>query len=454
MRNLRHYGHTCRILVADDSSDSVAFRQTADAIVALGREFDVRAQYFGPRERLHFSDKLIQLGFDQDVVAFALDGWPAFDFGAAGASRNFLSLLAGDSAYASIDDDTECLFVESTNLRTGEVMFEGASARMDPASLRAFSSRKELLETLVVRDLDFVSAHQQLLGRAVGEQNEHLSKLQNHSKQVLVTLLGVAGDCGWGAPSRYFLYDDAISLAQLARSNSDWASTLTSRETLRVSDTYCVSNRADLMMTTAFAVDNRVLLPPFLPVGRGSDMLFGRMLPLIHGNSGFGHLPWAVIHSPVTTRRFWEGEFTRSAGITDITTMLYATLPTPPTEMSGPEALVSIGRSLTELARQSRTDFVSIVRDCVVGVLMPTLTDLELRADAVAESIPHWSSATREFVRRARARLGLKHSGIPAEFLYGSEFDCAAELARKLVGQFGQLLVSWADLRACFQRSL
>ena len=452
MKNLRHYGHSCRVVIAEDSSGNVDSAEAEGACAALGRDFGIQTRYLGSRERARLKSELVKVGLDRDVVAFAIDGWPGFEISTSGATRNFLALLVGDGAYVSVDDDTECLFATADNLSPGQLMTEVYPERNEPSDLRAFSSRAQFVDSVSLRNLDFIDAHQQLLGRVYGNSADYQSAVDSTSGRVLITLPGVAGDCGWGSPSRFFLYDDDLSLKHLAGSRSDWAATLTSRETLRVSRCYAIGRRAELMMTTAFGADNRALLPPFVPVGRGSDMLFGSMLTAIQPGARFGYLPWAVVHSPVEARQFWSGEYARSAGTSDIATMLRAVGPTAVSGMSGASALIASGQGLIDLAHHSRSEFVSIIRERIGEVMTSSLTALEEKADALYGTIPHWADDAREYVRHARERLNGRYSGIPAEFLYGREFDHAAELTRKLVGQFGKLLVAWPDIRVSAQQ--
>lgn len=447
MANLRQYGRDCRISVADQTRDDSASAEVAEAVARLGRDFGLPVEYCGVRERAGLIEHLCRSGLDPDVVAFALSGWPDADISASGASRNVLSLLAADEAYVSIDDDTECVHGTEGNPDPPNTMGDGNTMQLDPSDLRAFKDPAEFQHCVELGSLDFMEAHQQLLGRTHDAEPNNKSSLPAAHGQVLITLMGVAGDCGWGSPSRYLSYHDDRTVGQLAGSRSDWAVTLSSRNTLRVSRSYCTRSRADLLMTTAFGADNRVLLPPFLPVGRGSDMVLGHMIPSVHPGARFGYLPWAVLHSPAETRRFWRGEHTRSAGSTDIATMMCALIPVTIPNLAGASALTAIGRSLQDLASRPRAEFVEVLGEQVVKTASAHLSVLEQRADALSRVAPHWSEDVREYILHARGRLADPAAGIPVEFLYGREFEHAAELTRKLVSQFGKLLAAWPDFR-------
>ncbi len=57
-------------------------------------------------------------------------------------------------------------------------------------------------------------------------------------------------------------------------------------------------------MSQITGVDNRQMLPPYLPIMRGQDRLFGYMLDFIFPTSVTLDYPWAVPHLPLPDRRW------------------------------------------------------------------------------------------------------------------------------------------------------
>ena len=57
-------------------------------------------------------------------------------------------------------------------------------------------------------------------------------------------------------------------------------------------------------MTTFLGIDNRHLLPPFFPVQRNSDGIFGHMLRKCVDGSHVAFLPWILLHAPEPPRSF------------------------------------------------------------------------------------------------------------------------------------------------------
>jgi hypothetical protein len=398
-------------------------------VTLLARSSNLTIQYYGETERNAYASQFTIAGISPETVEFALRGWPQYRLlSHAGASRNFLQMIVAGEAYASVDDDTECVYAHSKEFAAQVREDEGGT---DPATVISFRSRAELLEELRLFELDFLSAHEQLLGRTFGAP----------AGQVMVTLLGVAGDCGWGSPSRYFQYQ-----RQLMASGTDWSSAVKSREMLRTCHCYTIATSADLLMTTSFAVSGRPLMPPFSPIGRGSDVVFGRLVNIIHSTALFGHLPWGVFHSPVSMRGFSPGEQFRSAGTCDIATMLMSMLSRPVDVGEATDAFTRIGNSLQLIARSSASEFAILLNECVRAKLGVQIRDIEILADGLRSSAPLFAADADQYVLRARERLSSPQCGIPLELRQGASADEALEAARTLTGLFGSLLSAWPEM--------
>jgi len=60
--------------------------------------------------------------------------------------------------------------------------------------------------------------------------------------------------------------------------------------------------RSNMSQITGF--DNRRMLPPYLPIMRGQDRLFGHMLDFVFPESVVLDYPWAVPHLPIPGRKW------------------------------------------------------------------------------------------------------------------------------------------------------
>jgi len=430
---LTRYGHSCGLIVADSTPDESIVEQVRGILAKLSKDSGLAIRYVGLTERRHFRERLESLGADRPALEFALGrdtGLPS-----PGGNRNLLTLLTAGQLFVSVDDDTRCLYARSQQFLPA--LGPGPLAE----TIQCFPDRAALVDSLSLRSLDFVRAHSQLLGQS----SESLG-IKGDDGRIRITVSGVAGDCGWGSPDRYLAVNPA-SLTPI-QSSAQWTNAVTCREMLRVSAHYQVTDHEPLLMTTAFGADNREILPPFVPVGRGSDQVLGHLLPAIDTKARFGHLPWAVLHTPAGNRRFWPGELLRGARTVDIPTMFCGLLPPPQSPPQSPQGLtlVTLGAHLRDLGRRGPRSFADALGDCVRQYRRRQLSALEARSAEVEAELPHWAKDARAFVAAARSGLSQIQGLIPAELLYERELEQAIDTARQLVLNFGDLLEAWPGI--------
>jgi acyl carrier protein len=465
LRNLREYGHTPRIFIADGSRDLNAVQENEDAARQAREKYSGDINLLGIKQRQSLIHKMNQAGFDRDLLDFAFLGMDHLGLGSIGATRNMLLTATASETFLSLDDDTECSFAHAPLFRSHlQYSSCGSIFDRDPTEIWIKPNRQSLLASTSFTAVDFIGSHQELLGRDTAQiatalrssgqaSKEDLGQLNQKSDRILVTLNGLIGDCGWGTPSRYFFIGDS-SFARLTESEESYRSGSTSREMLRVAPSFIISSNADNLMSTAFGADGRVLLPPFFPVGRGSDALFGQLLKHIIPSAVFGHLPWAILHQPLESRRFWLGEVLRSAKSTDLRGMMCDLLSAVPKKefQTQKEATQHVGESLIEIAAQSLLNFRSQLVQQRRASLAQEVAALELRME-VSDPMPSAIyQDMRMYIQTLKEGSDLHTAGIPAELLYGRDLEDALSIARDLTALFGRLLCLWPDMIASKSR--
>jgi hypothetical protein len=109
------------------------------------------------------------------------------------------------------------------------------------------------------------------------------------------------------ASPRYYLSLAGASRERLIASPNAYRSAFRSREVLRTVRRPTVS-AGPFCMTTFLGFDNRLLLPPFFPVQRNADGVFGLVLQKCVNGSHVGFLPSVLLHRPVAPRAFAPDE--------------------------------------------------------------------------------------------------------------------------------------------------
>lgn len=450
VRNLRRHDRSPRLLVIDGSPDPKTIAANHAAVDRVMRAQSYPIALADNTATRAFAQRMVAAGFDEDLIEFALPGSDAFRLGSRlGASRNLHLLATAGDIILSIDDDTDCRFTTAPEFQPKLAGVAGIDALGDdPAQVWVHPSRSAILSSLPFSDIDLLGSHEALLGRSVSDlRGPGRSGGSSALDRVRVTLGGLAGDCAWGTPSRYLFLDDT-SFARLTRSDDSYRASTTSREMLRVAPASLVSGRVEHLIAAIFGADGRTLLPPFVPVGRGSDVVFGRLLKAFDPAAAFGHVPWAILHEPVENRRFSPGEILRSGGSTDIRAMFCSLLTDPAADWNAKpgEPLATAGRRLVEIGTQTVPDFQQLLfqrRRLQIG------TEIAFLEHRLAGLPPDAASCRRDITSYLQALSRSSEdvpAGIPAELLYGRELPLATHLGRKIVTLYGHLLCAWQDL--------
>ncbi|MEO7328864.1 MAG: phosphopantetheine-binding protein, partial [Minicystis sp.] len=379
LADARRLGRSPAIVVADDSRSPELASRTREAL----RAFPSVRYVDHARKRAFAASLAARAGVDPLLVDFAL-----FDPEGAGhaTGANFNALLldgAGELVFRA-DDDTLGGAVSAPARRSGLALSSGR----DPAELWSFTDRASCFEALSGREaVDLLALHASLLGRApraIAEDHaENLTlgsideafvrRLDADAARVRVSFTGLAGDCGWGAPFGFwgiplgYLLLEGDALARLTRDEAHYRTQCTRRDVIRATTRVAIGD-ATFGMTTFVGLDLQDLVPPYLPVCRGQDVLWVQTLEACFEGALFGHVPCVLRHEPAELRRFALGEIFRSATGLDLARVFVALLRSADlsTTPSGAPRLRALGERLATLGTLAAADFEAVLRDALL----------------------------------------------------------------------------------------
>jgi hypothetical protein len=202
-------------------------------------------------------------------------------------------------------------------------------------------------------------------------------------------------------------------------------------------------------MTHFIGCDNRNLLPPFLPVKRGEDVLFGLTMWKCFENSVFGHLPWALLHAPVEPRKFWPGELFRSASGSDMAKLLIDCLQSfdgGANQRDGSEQLRALGQHLMTLGSLNLPEFAEFTRLQAKHTNSVFIALMEEYLQKYGESAAFWAADVKKYRDLVCQALMRPDYWIPLDLVSGRGLEETQALAQRLVYKFGQLLYWWPDM--------
>ena len=432
MENCRNHERTPEFIVTDDSPDGDP--RTRSALQRLRHLGVASISYGGRAERIGFAEALARAAaVPIDVIRFGLIGDARCPL-TTGANRNSLLLDTLDMLVLSVDDDTRCRIAAVPEGEAHLASFTG----YDPTDFWFFPDRRRALDSVAFVDADVLECHEAMLGRRLSDES---------GVGVTITLQGVVGDSGMGSP-RYYLGLQGESRGRLVASLDAYQSAFRCREVVRAVRRPTVAD-SPFCMTPCFGFDNRFILPPFFPVQRNSDGIFGLMLHRCGDGSRTGFLPYVVVHEPDSPRLFAPDEmWSEATGIrmADVVMACLLAHEGGSATLTPATRLVRLGRFFQELAALTLSDFESRLRSFQQFRTMAFITHLESQLRLHDAAPGFWGEDVRRMIALLWKATGADEYIVPRDLREGRGADAARRLSQELIGRFGELLEAWPTI--------
>lgn len=450
IENCRRFERTNDFVVVDDSASPDTRDACRQMLRTLKSQHGVNIFYAGLDEKVAFAKKLTEVGnLPADVVHFACVGDKQYGVTTVGANRNALLLhTVGDQIF-SADDDTVCRIAVPPGQKDG-VAFSSEEDLLEPWF---YPDRGIALRSVHCVEQDILALHEQWLGKeplsalAAWDQNCEVScvragsrwlrLLETRSGRIVLTSNGTVGDCAWDNP-HYYLFQRGDTFRRLTSSVREYQSARASREVAQSVSQITITERANPVFAMCMGLDNRDLLPPFTPIGRGEEVVFGAVASKCLGEVYASHLPWVLPHIPPQQRSF-PVQHMFAVGPR---TLLWACINSfnPMATKPPAEQLRKLGQHLEEVGCLSETTFEEILRSSIWRSMSSLILELEERLQNGYESPPaFWMRDARSFIELAR-----QSALTPVDQLY--ELEGGRGAAQLLIFRFGQVLAWWPQI--------
>jgi hypothetical protein len=277
----------------------------------------------------------------------------------------------------------------------------------------------------------------------------HLLKCLNDGSGVIaIATSGSWGSSGMHNDGNLLRLDAYTSRKGDIRSTSRHRAGTQVSELLRIASQLTVSHRPQLM-AMSMAVDNRLPLPPFMPIGRNEDGVFGQLVNELLPDAFTATLPVAVRHinkeaTDLSTERL---EGARSVRLCDIlmgclesSEIFLESCATTPQER-----LRLIGSHLVDIGSLATEDFAEFIRPHLLRRVEREIIEFENVLRRFDNKPKQWAREVKDWcVERAR----VTHDPlfiIPLE-LRRSEMACLR--TKTIIEKFGRLLGWWPNIVA------
>ncbi len=465
IQNNENHGRQVNYLVVDDSrmeKQGEKMRGILGPFTSQG----AKVFYAGMEEKAGYARALVRAGSPEglpaDVVEFCLFGdggdWPTY-----GTNRNAALLATAGELFVMCDDDI--VYESVTHMEPDNSLT--LTSLNDPTVLQFFADRAELTAAVHTADAGVLSCHEKLLGRSIpgclssiGSQSalqlgrvgvESARKLFRRPAVVRATMSGYWGDSGMGSPHAALEFlGESRRLAM--RSKAEYAKATKSREVFRSVPQYTISD-GSLFMTMNAGYDNRVLLPPFLPLGRNEDGLFSMTMRGCVEGALLGHIPLAVHHSPDGVRRFRPNAFLDpTPGLADTIAASMASFSPFSGVRSAADRLTALGRHLMDLGSLETNDFEDQLRTSWLAAAGHSIGSLEHLLDVHKRQPEYWADDMQSLIENLKDFIVHRSPAIPLELCGGQSVEEAKESCKRLVRKFGELLYWWPVIHGAAKR--
>ncbi|MDP3962776.1 MAG: hypothetical protein Q8Q03_02845, partial [bacterium] len=282
------YGRNIEYLIADSSQNDAIRHENQQILRLLKGKYDIRISYAGTDEKnLYIKELLKENNFPEEILRFALFDTEEVGHD-SGVNRNAILLHSVGDLVLMTDNDTVCQVTNAPNFRKTLTLGSGE----DPTEFSFFQDREEMMRKISFKTEDVLAIHEEFIGKSLENCINHygnihgididrmspafLRKLNGKGGKILCTMMGIAGDVASGSPFGYLLLK-GISRERLLRSEEAYQKIILNRHVLRKTNFPAITD-GSFLMTTTVALDHREVLPPFLPVFRNSDSVFGTTL--------------------------------------------------------------------------------------------------------------------------------------------------------------------------------
>jgi hypothetical protein len=435
-------GRSIRTVVMDDGSG----RDVPAALGEVSDRLHGPLFYAGEEQKRAYARRLSEhSGAPEDVVAFAM--LDPFETGATyGANRNALFLETAGEMVLSADDDTLLRAFVPPGVSPGL----SVSGGRPPIDYWFFEDLDTGMEQIAESGEDVLAALETMVGRSVaalfaeaGERvnltrvgEERLGRLLADPGKVVAVMPGMLGDVGGESPLYHLLSARGSSHHAMVATVDSYRTAVTRRDQLHAVRTNALS-QGGFLLTTAVAFDARDVLPPFFPVFRCEDNLYGDVLRWCRPHDWIGHVPTALVHSPEGQRKYDVAAVAKPGFLLGLSAIFALLMEDAPLE--GADCGVrqrAMGRHLEAMARDVALD--ETIRDKVISSVRERIRYVRQCREAYADSPAWWH---RDLEHHAAALESIPESApiVPRET--GSLKDI-----RTLLAAFGELLQWWPDL--------
>lgn len=436
------------LLVLDNSTEASFFSQNASVVQDLQSSYNVPIEYIDRARREAMAESVHRTtGLPLSIVRFAFFGDERCGH-SYGACRNALQFLSTGRYSVQVDDDTRCK-PASASSSPGLAL----SAKDTPEVYLPIPGSSKLPESSGV---DLIHEHNGVLGQSalavlgdsltrgiepnISQAHPQLIERVSHpNTTIATTYLGTAGDSGMQGHA-FRLFEEGPTREQLLTSAQSFEQLMTTRWMIKAVPQTTISNSPHCM-TIHIGLDTRNLLPPFMPVMRNEDGVFGAVKQVCFPHYLSAYLPYTIQHLPPEDRpapSLDEALRSPNMRLNDLVCqlVLYGK-----EELGEAPSLKTLGEYLLEITSSSPDSFRSLLQAKAHQTRQNIIAFATQQLEAFKEAPDFWVRGVQTYIDSLKQPA---ESFAPAD-LEGS-FEDRWTLCQDLIHQYATLLTYWETI--------
>ncbi len=419
--NARESGYDPRVVLALDSAT------IPNGMLACLHECEVLRST--TPDRVAFVNALPN-DYDRDVILSFLvktetNADPSYN-------RNAILLAAAGDMVISTDDDIRC---ESALLPdvSREVTYSHDAM---PMNVAVHPDRASALASVLYERVDVVARHFTFLGKRGSDVVANLPEFARGG--IVLTSPGTYGDSGFSRARGILSLPWGDRSVAISRG---YDSCRLSREVVRIPSGPIISGSTHFMgMQSGY--DARLLLPPFFPMDKCEDTLFGLMTRVLLPGSLTAYPAFGLYHDPIEPRAYDPATLTSFTPNRADIFMAFAARLCPPSSMTDPcERTIALGSRFREASGLSASDLVDLAHGGLANAALAHAERLEELLDRYGREPASWA---RDVDAHLENVYGFLRESATVFGPNGSARSISA--VRSDLDRFGRFLSVWPEL--------
>ncbi len=449
-----------QLYVVDDSRKPENIIKNRELTARFALDTKRSIQYFGQAQQQALLENLSrQLPEHEEAIRFLADQSRWKDQWTSGLARNLALLLSCGHRLVMLDDDTICDVFDPGQPRP-DITFSDSPREAD-----FFRNEREWISQRMRLNRDPVDRHMQCLGLTLSESlnvlgqgnlkaagfNQASASLTSDLQPDSPVLMTECGSFGCpGTNTNTWLPDMApVSIDRMLASPQKTTNALNTRMVWTGRSQPHFSPQPNMSQITG--LDNRQVLPPYFPVFRGEDRLFGYLLNFIFPSAVTLDYPWAIPHLPIPQRQWHDKDrdFTPGASFPLFLSGQIMEHKNSCQAEEPAKRMRSLAAFFSDLAAAPGDVLAAIHRDAVLRDLSEQLRNLDRLLASAGSAPAEWQEYLKQGIEQLNK--GFEQASLEDYPVEGQprsmEGDELIAFWKKSWGGFGAALKAWPEIR-------